>query len=134
VIRGGPGTGKSTVIRLAVEALERMGKKVAVTASTGIASVNLSSAKVKASTIHRCTGLFTIGMPSFNLIPVNIILKFLLKENCAYSTVFQNIECWPKRQLCLKYMFVQTFLYSNLLRHLSHPIFCYIILVYTGYF
>ena len=56
IIMGGPGTGKSTVIRIAVEALQRVGKKVAVTASTGIAAVNLSTANFTASTVHRFTG------------------------------------------------------------------------------
>jgi ATP-dependent DNA helicase PIF1 len=59
VIQGSPGTGKSTVIHMAVQALEAMGRKVAVTASTGIAAVNLTTPQLKASTIHRYTGLQT---------------------------------------------------------------------------
>ena len=55
-ILGSPGTGKSHINGAAVEMLEASGKKVAVTASTGIAASNLSSGRLKAATIHRFTG------------------------------------------------------------------------------
>ena len=51
---GGPGTGKTWVIKNVTKSLRQEGKVVCVTASTGIAALNLAC--VNASTIHKLTG------------------------------------------------------------------------------
>jgi hypothetical protein len=43
---------------MAVDSLRAAGKKVAVTASTGIAAANLCSRTLQAVTIHRFTGYY----------------------------------------------------------------------------
>ena len=54
VITGGPGTGKTTIIKCILEIFENMQKKVALVAPTGRASKRMSdSTKHEAKTIHR---------------------------------------------------------------------------------
>jgi exodeoxyribonuclease V alpha subunit len=54
VLTGGPGTGKTTITKIAVETLTRLGLKVLLAAPTGRAAKKLSEATGKpASTIHR---------------------------------------------------------------------------------
>ena len=54
VLTGGPGTGKTTVVRALVSIFESMGMKVALTAPTGRAAKRLSeSTAAEARTIHR---------------------------------------------------------------------------------
>ena len=54
VLTGGPGTGKTTVVRALVSIFESMGMKVALTAPTGRAAKRLSeSTSSEAKTIHR---------------------------------------------------------------------------------
>jgi exodeoxyribonuclease V alpha subunit len=54
VITGGPGTGKTTIIRAVVEALTGLGLTVALAAPTGRAAKRLASAtRAEASTLHR---------------------------------------------------------------------------------
>lgn len=54
VITGGPGTGKTTIIRTIIELAENMGKKVMLTAPTGRAAKRMSEVcGEEAKTIHR---------------------------------------------------------------------------------
>jgi exodeoxyribonuclease V alpha subunit len=54
VVTGGPGTGKTTIIRAVIDILEHAGLKVAVAAPTGRAAKRVTEATGhKASTIHR---------------------------------------------------------------------------------
>ncbi len=54
VITGGPGTGKTTVINSIISVMEKMGKKVILTAPTGRAAKRMSEiCKKEAKTIHR---------------------------------------------------------------------------------
>jgi exodeoxyribonuclease V alpha subunit len=54
IITGGPGTGKTTIIRAIIEALEKNKKDVLIAAPTGRAAKRIEEAtKYKASTIHR---------------------------------------------------------------------------------
>ena len=58
VVVGAPGTGKSWLIKEAVQILRGSGKNVAITASTGIAADNLRNLGLKtASTVHSFTGI-----------------------------------------------------------------------------
>lgn len=58
VITGGPGTGKTTIIKCILSILDNLGKKCALLAPTGRASKRMSEATGKeASTIHRALGL-----------------------------------------------------------------------------
>jgi exodeoxyribonuclease V alpha subunit len=57
VITGGPGTGKTTVVRSLVAALQQSGKRIRLCAPTGRAAKRLSEASgVAASTVHRLLG------------------------------------------------------------------------------
>lgn len=57
VLTGGPGTGKTTVLRGVIEALEKMGKRVVLAAPTGRAAKRMTALTgVEASTIHRLLG------------------------------------------------------------------------------
>lgn len=57
VLTGGPGTGKTTVLRGIIEVLEREGKKVVLAAPTGRAAKRMTTLTgVEASTIHRLLG------------------------------------------------------------------------------
>ncbi|MBR7185059.1 MAG: ATP-dependent RecD-like DNA helicase [Clostridia bacterium] len=54
LLTGGPGTGKTTVVRALLNIFERMGYKVALAAPTGRAAMRMSSACAReAKTIHR---------------------------------------------------------------------------------
>ncbi len=54
IITGGPGTGKTTIIRAIIESLEKDGKAVLVAAPTGRAAKRIEEASLyQASTIHR---------------------------------------------------------------------------------
>lgn len=54
VLTGGPGTGKTTIVRFIIECFEQLGEKVTLCAPTGRAAKRLSeSSGKKASTIHR---------------------------------------------------------------------------------
>ncbi|OQB14318.1 MAG: ATP-dependent RecD-like DNA helicase [Firmicutes bacterium ADurb.Bin193] len=54
VITGGPGTGKTTIIRAIIDVMERLGKSVALTAPTGRAAKRMSEmCGMEAKTIHR---------------------------------------------------------------------------------
>ncbi len=56
-ITGGPGSGKTTVVRGIIEAMEKAGKKVTLAAPTGRATKRLSTMTGKeATTIHRLLG------------------------------------------------------------------------------
>lgn len=58
VLTGGPGTGKTTIIRCLIGILEKMGNSIALAAPTGRASKRMSEATGrKASTIHRLLGV-----------------------------------------------------------------------------
>lgn len=57
VLTGGPGTGKTTTLRMVIEAVEELGHKVSLAAPTGRAAKRLSEATQRpASTIHRLLG------------------------------------------------------------------------------
>ncbi|MDE6010468.1 MAG: AAA family ATPase [Muribaculaceae bacterium] len=57
VLTGGPGTGKTTVLRGVIEVLEKRGKKVVLAAPTGRAAKRMTTLTgVEASTIHRLLG------------------------------------------------------------------------------
>lgn len=57
VLTGGPGSGKTTVLRGVIEALEKRGKKVVLAAPTGRAAKRMTTLTgVEASTIHRLLG------------------------------------------------------------------------------
>lgn len=57
VLTGGPGSGKTTVLRGVIDTLERQGKKVTLTAPTGRAAKRMSVLTGReASTIHRLLG------------------------------------------------------------------------------
>lgn len=59
VITGGPGTGKTTIIKCILQILKNMGKKVKLMAPTGRAAKRLSeSTGEEASTIHRSLEMF----------------------------------------------------------------------------
>lgn len=68
VITGGPGTGKTTIIKCIIEINERMGKETVLAAPTGRASKKLEEATGKpASTIHRLLGVdMSSGSLKFN--------------------------------------------------------------------
>ncbi len=54
LLTGGPGTGKTTIVRAVIRIMERMGKKVALAAPTGRAAKRMSEAtQCEAKTIHR---------------------------------------------------------------------------------
>jgi len=67
VITGGPGTGKTTIMRMAVGALDKLGHKVKLAAPTGRAAKRLAEASgFPASTLHRLLqyspdGTFALG-------------------------------------------------------------------------
>lgn len=57
VLTGGPGTGKTTVLRGVIETLQKEGKKVVLAAPTGRAAKRMTTLTgVEASTIHRLLG------------------------------------------------------------------------------
>ncbi len=58
IITGGPGTGKTTIVKCILQVLKNLGQRVALTAPTGRASKRLSeSTGEKAKTIHRMLDL-----------------------------------------------------------------------------
>ncbi len=67
VITGGPGTGKTTIIKTMIELMERSGKRVALAAPTGRAAKRITElCGVEAKTIHRLLeitpGVNEVGM------------------------------------------------------------------------
>ncbi len=67
VLTGGPGTGKTTVIRAVITVFERMGLKIALAAPTGRAAKRMSEATShEARTIHRLLEMdYSSGKPTF---------------------------------------------------------------------
>lgn len=62
IITGGPGTGKTTIIKCVMSILKQMGKTIALVAPTGRAAKRLSeSTGVEAKTIHRLLELEFVG-------------------------------------------------------------------------
>ncbi len=58
IITGGPGTGKTTIIKTIIELYEQRGKKVVLAAPTGRAAKKMTEATGKeASTLHRLLGI-----------------------------------------------------------------------------
>lgn len=58
IITGGPGTGKTTIIKTIIEIFERKGKKIVLAAPTGRAAKKMTEATGKeASTLHRLLGI-----------------------------------------------------------------------------
>ena len=58
IITGGPGTGKTTIIKTIIEIYEERGKKVVLAAPTGRAAKKMTEATGKeASTLHRLLGI-----------------------------------------------------------------------------
>ena len=58
IITGGPGTGKTTIIKTIIELYEERGKKVVLAAPTGRAAKKMSEATgMEASTLHRLLGI-----------------------------------------------------------------------------
>ncbi|MDD4275630.1 MAG: ATP-dependent RecD-like DNA helicase [Clostridia bacterium] len=81
VITGGPGTGKTTIIKCIIQILSSRGKKVMLLAPTGRAAKRLSeSAQVEASTIHRALGMDyrnnsnMFAYNEFNKLPVDAVV------------------------------------------------------------
>lgn len=73
VITGGPGTGKTTIIKCILELLTERGLKVALTAPTGRAAKRMTEASGReAKTIHRLLGAeFRDGRPVYNYTELN---------------------------------------------------------------
>ena len=58
IITGGPGTGKTTIIKAIIDMYESIGKKVVLAAPTGRAAKKMTEAtKKEASTLHRLLGI-----------------------------------------------------------------------------
>ena len=58
IITGGPGTGKTTIIKTIIDIYEKRGKKVVLSAPTGRAAKKMTEATGKeASTLHRLLGI-----------------------------------------------------------------------------
>ena len=82
VLTGGPGTGKTTVIKAAIQIFERIGYKIALAAPTGRAAKRMSEATgCEAKTIHRLLEMeYNDGLePKFircenNLLDENVII------------------------------------------------------------
>lgn len=81
IVTGGPGTGKTTIIKCILHLFMNLGKKVALCAPTGRAAKRLAEATgMKAKTIHRLLGMdFKKGFGSFtydeyNNLPFNTII------------------------------------------------------------
>ncbi len=81
VITGGPGTGKTTIIKCITHVLGKYGKKIELCAPTGRASKRLSEASgLSAKTIHRMLGVsyasgslaFTFNQ--FNTLPADVVI------------------------------------------------------------
>lgn len=71
VITGGPGTGKTTIVKTIVKILERMKLSYALAAPTGRAAKRLSEATGKeAKTIHRLLEIGSLGQESGNLLSI----------------------------------------------------------------
>jgi len=67
IITGGPGTGKTTITRVVINTLRKLGLKVRLAAPTGRASKRLSEAThCHASTIHRLLGFGPGGEFAYN--------------------------------------------------------------------
>ena len=62
IITGGPGTGKTTIVKCVMTILKQMGEKIALVAPTGRAAKRLSeSTNIEAKTIHRMLELEHMG-------------------------------------------------------------------------
>lgn len=81
VITGGPGTGKTTIIKGIAEILTDKQMRVALTAPTGRAAKRMSEAAgIDAATVHRLLGMeFSSGKPNFkyneiNPLPADVVI------------------------------------------------------------
>lgn len=94
VLTGGPGTGKTTTLRMVIEAVEGLNRDVALAAPTGRAAKRLSEATDRqASTIHRLLG-FQPGGYSFDYDednPMDIDMLVLDETSMLDLVLFYNV-------------------------------------------
>ncbi len=91
VITGGPGTGKTTIIKCIIYIFNKLGNKFALVAPTGRASKRLSEATGKdASTIHRLLDLdFKNGKGSFSFnADTKLDFNLLIVDEVSMTDVF----------------------------------------------
>lgn len=69
MLHGSGGTGKSTMLRAIARHLISKGKKVVLTATTGVAAANLSEGDITACTLHSWSGIGVCDKPLKQLIP-----------------------------------------------------------------
>jgi ATP-dependent DNA helicase PIF1 len=84
ILHGPGGVGKSFTIRQIAKELNNIGKKVHVTATTGVAAVNLSDSELSVTTLHSFAGVGTA------LLDVDSLIKIITKK--GKSKKWKNIE------------------------------------------
>ena len=94
ILTGGPGTGKTTLLRCLVQALQNNGQRVLLCSPTGRASRRLSEATGKdASTVHKAVA---VGAPAYadvvivdeaSVLDVRVLLR-LLKQMPEHATLY----------------------------------------------
>ncbi|MEO0561556.1 MAG: AAA family ATPase, partial [Chloroflexota bacterium] len=95
VLTGGPGTGKTTTLRMVIEAVEGIGRTVALAAPTGRAAKRLSQATERpAFTVHRLLGFQPGGGNSFEFNednPLEIDMLVLDETSMMDLVLFYNV-------------------------------------------
>ncbi len=95
VLTGGPGTGKTTTLRMVIEAVEGLGRTVALAAPTGRAAKRLQQATDRpASTIHRLLGFQPGEGNSFDFDEDNPLdIDMLVLDECSMLdlVLFYNV-------------------------------------------
>lgn len=94
ILTGGPGTGKTTTLRMVIDGVERLNRVVALAAPTGRAAKRLSEATGRpAQTIHRLLG-FVPGSNEFEFnedSPLEIDLLVLDETSMLDLVLFYNV-------------------------------------------
>lgn len=90
-ITGGPGTGKSTVVRAILDALERQGRRAALLAPSGKAAVRLREATGRsAQTIHSALGLMGGFSKGIGLARVVVVDEASMVDSRVMAAVFES--------------------------------------------
>jgi len=98
VITGGPGTGKSTCIRLLLDHLDKLGKSYSLAAPTGRAAKRIEETTTrKGMTLHRLLGL--TPRDATYAVEIDLVVQDPLKSDFFIIDEYSMVDAWLNSKL-----------------------------------